>query len=247
MNDLGHFLNLKKTCTACFLEKEIVNFSKQARTKDGRRSHCKECVSKKSKEYHIENRDKILQYQKQYVDKNKEKVKNYRKKHSEENKEKLQKKNKQYYLLNKEKINNKNKKYYNDNKEKILENSKIYSNNKKKTDIKYKINCRISTAIYQHLKRFSSSKKAVGWEVAVGYSVNDLISHLEKLFKPEMNWGNYGTYWHIDHVKPKSLFKFSSFDDEDFKSCWALKNLQPLEAIENLKKSNKYKEEKNNE
>ena len=25
-------------------------------------------------------------------------------------------------------------------------------------------------------------------------------------FVDKMNWRNYGSYWHIDHVKPRSLF-----------------------------------------
>ncbi len=28
--------------------------------------------------------------------------------------------------------------------------------------------------------------------------------------------------------------------DQEFKECWALSNLQPLEAIANIKKGNKY-------
>lgn len=42
--------------------------------------------------------------------------------------------------------------------------------------------------------------------------------------------------WHIDHKIPKSAFNFETPEDIDFKRCWALKNLQPLWAAENIKK-----------
>jgi hypothetical protein len=61
-----------------------------------------------------------------------------------------------------------------------------------------------------------------------------------------MNWENWGRAekgklkWNIDHRAPKSSFNFTSSEDKEFKECWALENLQPLEAIENIKKSDKY-------
>ena len=53
-----------------------------------------------------------------------------------------------------------------------------------------------------------------------------------------MTWQNYGK-WHIDHVIPKSLFNINGAKSKGFKKCWALENLQPLWADENLKKNNK--------
>ena len=53
-----------------------------------------------------------------------------------------------------------------------------------------------------------------------------------------MTWDNYGE-WHIDHIIPISYFDYSSYDDETFKICWDLNNLQPLWAKDNLIKSNK--------
>ena len=77
------------------------------------------------------------------------------------------------------------------------------------------------------------------WERLVGYTIEDLMKRLESLFEPWMNWDNYGK-WHIDHIKPKSLFKYNLPEDKSFKKCWSLKNLQPLEASENKRKQNKY-------
>ena len=48
-----------------------------------------------------------------------------------------------------------------------------------------------------------------------------------------MTWDNYGK-WHVDHIIPKSKFKFKSIDDAGLKECWKLENLQPLWAEDNL-------------
>jgi hypothetical protein len=53
-----------------------------------------------------------------------------------------------------------------------------------------------------------------------------------------MTWDNYGE-WHIDHIKPISSFTFETCDDEQFKECWSLENLQPMWGVENIKKGNK--------
>jgi hypothetical protein len=52
-----------------------------------------------------------------------------------------------------------------------------------------------------------------------------------------MTWNNHGTHgWHIDHIIPSSMFRFSGICDENVKKCWGLDNLQPLWAKENIKK-----------
>lgn len=68
------------------------------------------------------------------------------------------------------------------------------------------------------------------------YSLSDLRRHLEERFAPGMTWENYGK-WHVDHVRPCASFDMS--DAGDFEECWALENLQPLWASENLKKGAK--------
>jgi 5-methylcytosine-specific restriction endonuclease McrA len=73
----------------------------------------------------------------------------------------------------------------------------------------------------------------------VGYTVNELINHLEKQFDGKMSWDNYGSYWDVDHRKPRSLFHYENAEDPEFKECWSLKNLQPLEHKENLRKGNR--------
>jgi 5-methylcytosine-specific restriction endonuclease McrA len=60
-----------------------------------------------------------------------------------------------------------------------------------------------------------------------------------------MTWDNYGRYekgkekWQIDHIIPQSKLLYDSMDHSNFRKCWALENLRPLEVVENIRKSNK--------
>jgi len=56
---------------------------------------------------------------------------------------------------------------------------------------------------------------------------------LGKLWKNRRNW-------QIDHIIPISAFNFNKPEDEEFKKCWALENLQPLWRLENQQKYNKF-------
>lgn len=102
-----------------------------------------------------------------------------------------------------------------------------------KTKPKYVINQRMRVAIRKALR---GGKHGRRWEGLVGYTLEQLCAHLEKQFLPGMGWHNMGE-WHIDHIVPKSGYNYQSTDDPDFKRAWALENLQPLWAEDNLKKS----------
>jgi hypothetical protein len=71
----------------------------------------------------------------------------------------------------------------------------------------------------------------------VGCNIDILIKYIESLFLEDMSWDNYGK-WHIDHIRPCSSFDLS--DNEQQKICFNYKNLQPLWAEDNLKKSDKW-------
>lgn len=73
----------------------------------------------------------------------------------------------------------------------------------------------------------------------LGYTVGELTAHLEARFQPGMTWLNYGK-WHVDHRKPCAAF--DQTDPAQFAECWALSNLQPLWAADNLRKGSRYGE-----
>ncbi len=110
--------------------------------------------------------------------------------------------------------------------------------NNRKPDID-KLPSKISNAIRANIRdslhRKGLDKKERGWEKLVGYTIKDFMVHIEEQFQPGMTWDNYGK-WHIDHIIPVIRFKFTSTDDIEFKKCWSLTNLQPLWAIDNLRK-----------
>lgn len=72
-------------------------------------------------------------------------------------------------------------------------------------------------------------------EELFGCTMLQLRTHLESQFLPWMNWENYGKAWHIDHRKPCKAFDLT--DPEQAKACFHYTNLQPLEAKENIRKS----------
>jgi hypothetical protein len=92
----------------------------------------------------------------------------------------------------------------------------------------------ISNSILKALKKGKSNKAGQSILQFLGYTINDLKQHLEKLFDSNMNWDNYGKYWHLDHKAPQSDLPYSSMEDLNFKECWKLKNLRPLEAKQNM-------------
>lgn len=83
-------------------------------------------------------------------------------------------------------------------------------------------------------------KRYKKWEDLTGYKKTDLLAHLEKQFTDRMNWNNYGSYWEIDHIIPKSLFNIENEESNEFKECWSLSNLQPLEKSLNRAKGNRF-------
>jgi len=96
---------------------------------------------------------------------------------------------------------------------------------------------KLTNAMRSSLRQALLNKKSYSTFKILGYSLSDLMKHLENLFQPGMLWSNYGK-WHVDHKIPLSRFNYTSPDDPQFKQCWALNNLQPLWAADNIRKFN---------
>lgn len=88
----------------------------------------------------------------------------------------------------------------------------------------------MSKSIWDALKGLKADRH---WEDLVGYSLKELREHLESQFDENMTWDNIGNYWEIDHIIPKSQFQYKTEQDIEFKICWSLLNLRPLEKIAN--------------
>jgi len=70
----------------------------------------------------------------------------------------------------------------------------------------------------------------------LGCTVDQLQTFLEAEFTEGMTWDNYGE-WHIDHMLPCASFNLE--DPEEQKKCFHWTNLQPLWAIDNIRKGAK--------
>jgi hypothetical protein len=141
-----------------------------------------------------------------------------------------------YYENNKEKILKYHKKYYLDNKDNIIKYQNEHEKKKRLIDPVFKLRKNCSTLIGIVLKGKKSRSSILKY---LPYTMNELRSHLEKQFDQHMTWENYGSYWHIDHIIPQSKLLYYSMLENNFQKCWALDNLRPLEAMENMRKSNK--------
>lgn len=112
----------------------------------------------------------------------------------------------------------------------------LYRKNKLKKDINARIAANLRTRVKNALKNNYKSGSAVE---DLGCSIEEFKVYLESKFTDGMNWGNY-SQWHIDHIKPLCLFDLT--DPIQFRQACHYSNLQPMWALDNLKKSSKYDE-----
>lgn len=141
------------------------------------------------------------------------------------------KERKRLYKQNYDKEHRIQKKEYMDeyiNRPGIKQQRMNYQINRYRTDIRFRLD---SLTINVCSRVLSGKTKCPDClEQRCGFTAQQLREHIESQFTPEMNWSNYGTYWELDHIIPRFKFYYESYDDEQFKQCWALSNLRPLEV-----------------
>ena len=113
---------------------------------------------------------------------------------------------------------------------------KVWKKNKYITDPKYNITVRMRGSLRHALK---GMKKNAPTFTLLGYTPTELVLHLESQFTDGMSWERIDEI-HIDHIRPVASFNYTTTDCEDFKKCWALENLQPMWAKDNLSKGSKW-------
>lgn len=114
------------------------------------------------------------------------------------------------------------------------ESDRKYVASRRKTDPGFKLLMNLRGRIGAALKGVGKSKRTIQ---LVGCSIAELKIHLQRQFRPGMNWENYGD-WHVDHIIP--CCSFNLLIEEEQHRCFHFANLQPLLADENFKKSGKY-------
>jgi len=81
------------------------------------------------------------------------------------------------------------------------------------------------------------TEKAKQVMINLPYSQDDFKFHIESQFQEGMSWENRSE-WHIDHIKPLSLFIKEGIYDLNIIND--LDNLKPMWAKDNLEKSSKF-------
>jgi hypothetical protein len=224
-----------KICSKCGNEKSLNDFYNYKNSFDGKKSACKTCTNEDNKKWYLENKEAYDKWRNEYKLINKEKQNNKIKKWREDNLERKKFTEKRWRDNNIEKISIRHRNWYIKNREKKLNQNSENNKKRMKSDPIYRATKYIRSRISGLLR---GNKSASGLKL-LDCSLENYKIYLEKQFRDGMSWENYGTVWHIDHIKPCSMFDLSLAEEQ--KKCFHYTNTQPLLATENLKKYNKLK------
>ena len=187
--------------------------------------------------WRIKNREKIREQHRAWYTrhKNESKLKKQRflwhKKWAKKNKEYRKEYQRKFRLKNIDRVRENKKRWNRENLEKYRAMRKRELKNP---------NTKIALYLRNRMRLAVLNQRTMKWgnlQEVLGISIPSLRKYIASKFKWNMSWKNYG-HWHIDHIKPLSLFDLSN--EKQQRSAFHYTNLQPLWAKENLRKSNKY-------
>lgn len=110
----------------------------------------------------------------------------------------------------------------------------IWEKRKKETIPLYKLEAYLRSRVHTAL-RVKGYKKKTKMYFLLGADFAFIKNYLEDQFREGMSWDNYGQ-WHVDHRKPLATAQ----NEEELLALFHYSNLQPLWAVENLKKNSFY-------
>lgn len=116
------------------------------------------------------------------------------------------------------------------NREKHLSTSRAYDARQMKENIQRRLSKNLRHRLRKAMLGETRGLSAVR---DLGISIDDFRAWIESQFADGMTWDNYGD-WHLDHIRPLALFDLSN--DDDVLAACNYKNIQPLWAIDNIKK-----------
>ena len=135
-----------------------------------------------------------------------------------------------------EEIQELSKEYRRTHKVEIRERDKKYQINRLKTDVGFRLIRNLRCRVRLALKGFS---KSVSTMKLIGCDIEFFQSYFCSKFVNGMSWKHVmNGEIHIDHIRPCASFDLSKPSEQ--RKCFHYTNLQPLWAIDNLKKSAKY-------
>ena len=198
---------------------------------------CSECKINRRKEHYIKNKEHELKRNKNWRDKNPEKLTLTARISSLKHSKKIQNlkiTDAEAYDIIRKKRNILNNNWKKNNPEKKNKLQRLYRKRRNARDPGFKLLANCRTQIHRVLKGNIKSKKT---KELLGCTVEELKRHLSSKFIDNMSFENYGK-WHVDHIKPCAKFDFTK--PEEQVKCFHYTNLQPLWAIDNIKKGAKY-------
>lgn len=146
------------------------------------------------------------------------------------NKDRIKESQRRWYLANRELTIARSKKWAEENRERSREIKQKHLNEKMKRDVGYKLQRLLQRRIHHALKGRAKSNLTLEY---IGCTKEKLKKHIESKFKDGMSWDKINLI-HIDHIIPCSSFDLS--DPKQQKICFHYTNLQPLWAVDNLRK-----------
>jgi len=191
---------------------------------------CIECNREDDRARSVKHKEKESIRRRHYYEKNKEQILLQRRQEREINPEQSRMACRKYYSANKEAMGRKRAAYYQVNREAAVSYSNHYQQRRRRVDPGYAITLRLRSRINHAIKGTSKSAKTTE---LVGCSPGELVRHLESQFVDGMSWENRHL-WAVDHIRPCASFDLA--DPEQQRQCFHYSNLQPLWAVDNMRK-----------
>lgn len=138
-----------------------------------------------------------------------------------------------HYEKNKDARNEIASKYKKDNHEWIRTWRNNYQKERRNSDVLFRVSQNIRSRVNLIIRK-NKEITSGGLKDTLGCSLLELKSHIEKRFVDGMSWDNYGE-WHLDHIMPLISAKTS----EELNALCHYTNMQPLWAVDNLRKGAK--------
>ena len=126
------------------------------------------------------------------------------------------------------------------NRERLNRRLCMYVRCRSRRDPAFAIRLRLRARLVHVIRRYMTpAPRSVRRVIdhSLGCSMSELRSHLESKFLPGMSWDNRNE-WHVDHIKP--LCAFDLADPEQQAVAFHYSNLQPLWALDNMRKGGRW-------